>query len=500
MTRAVPKELSLRHGIANFDQMTMYNSIDRSKTVEEKQQESLQLFQTDACVTVVSALSAMVSELATKVCNMVEFSDHSEKREKYQILRDYTFNPDVLSAAASVRKAVRRQNDAVNSLISLLTRNTSCFSLTNTHTDAGIDFISRVDASDEEFAKDYAAIRKKLTEMLRPFKCSDPVMLYALVNLMYMARRFDSVARYVSDFAVGFRQREPFNPMLHLKVLRPLELMANRMRLTDKSGHTFVFLYTLDDMRSWQKTIAKRSWQKANADNPPVVVNLHELFSHDDIVRISWQLETHMFELKTIDKLIAASEGKDPEYRLDYRFKRVQSCASTYEQAMLNQTIYCNRWSELPVRMRQYVDSVNRRHSIDARRRPKPVVCFKLQPMYDKRGNVLRDAKGEPQYKPVFTGIWNSAYEADIETDIPWQKIRRSVELKAVNDGSNHVWLSLDDYISMTYSSLLQVRADVADEFKRLLPEFDMRTTRQIAADTKAPQGSFSEAAIHIVH
>lgn len=483
--------------LSNFDQMVLSNSMDRSKTVEEKEQESLQLFQTDACVTVVSALSAMVSELATKVCDMVELSAKSEKREKYQILRDYTTNPDVLSASASIRKAVSRQNSAINELIRLLTRNSTMFRMTDSHSDAGIDFISRVDASDEEFAKDYTAIRKKLTDMLRPFKCSDPVMLYALVNLMYMARRFDSVARYVSDFAVGFRQREPFNPMLHLKVLRPLELMANRMKLTDKSGHTFVFLYTLDDMREWQKTIAKRSWQKANADNPPVVVNLHELFAHDDIVRISWQLETHMFELKTIDKLIAASEGHDPEYRHDYRFKRIQSCASTYEQAMLNQTIYCNRWSELPSRMRQYVDSVNRRHFIDPRRRPKPVVCFKLQAVYDKRGNLLRDPKGEPQYKPVFAGIWNSAYEADIETDVSWKKIRRSVELKAVNDGTNHIWLSLEDYISMTYSSLSKVREEVAEEFKRLLPEFKMRTTRQIAADTNVPQGSFSEAAIH---
>lgn len=486
--------------LSNFDQMVLANQYDRNKTVEEKEQESLQLFQTDASVTVVSALSAMVSELAIKVYNMVAFSSQSEKREQYKILRDYTTNPDVLSAAASIRKAVSRQNSAINELICLLTRNTTMFRMPDSHSDAGLDFISRVDASDEEFARDYDAIRKKLTDMLRPYKCTDPVMLYALVNLMYMARRFDSVARYVADFAVGFRPREPFNPMLHLKVLRPLELMANRMKLTDKHGHALVFLYSLDDMREWQKTIAKRSWQKANADNPPVVINLHELFSQDDIVRLSWQLETHMFSLSTIDKLIMASEGHDPEYRKDYRFKRLQSCASTYEQAMLNQTIYCNRWSELPLRMRQYVDSVHRRPYIDPRRRPKPVVCFKLQAVYDKRGNLLRDPKGEPQYKPVFAGIWNSAYEADIETDVSWKKIRRSVELKAVNDGTNHIWLSLEDYISMTYSSLAKVRQEVAEEFKRLLPEFNMRTTKQIAADTIAPQGTFAQAAIDTIH
>lgn len=473
MTKALQKRAT------DVSYMSYANSKDICKTQEEIQQDQLQLFQTDACVTVVSALSAMVSELATKVCDMVELSHKSEYRAKYNILRDYTTNQDVLSASASIRKAVNKQNEAINELIRLLTRNTTMFKMHGTHNDAGMDFISRVDASDEEFANDYANIRKKLTDMLRPYKCADPIMLYQLVNLMYMARRFDSVARYVKDFAVGFKPNEPFNPMLHLKVLKPLEMMANRMKLQDKQWHEIVFLYDLDDMHEWQKTISKKSWQKKNDNNPPVVINLHELFADDEIVRISWELETHMFELKTIDKLITASEGKDPEYRHDYRFKRVQSCANTYEQAMLNQTIYCNRWTELPMRMRKFVDSVNSRKYIDARRKPKPVVCFKLEAQRDRNGNVVYDKKHNVDYKPVFTGIWNSAYEADIETDVSWQKIRKSVELKAVNDGTNHVWLSLEDYIAMTYTSMKDVRPQVAEEMKRLLPEFDMEYTRK---------------------
>ena len=475
--------------LGNCDLMQQSNQIDRTRTKEENERHSLQLFQTDASVTVISALSATVSDLATKVADMVALSNKSEYRAKYQILRDYTTTPDVLTAVGAIRKAVNRQNDAVNSLISLLSRHTTSFHLSDTHTDAGLDFISRVDASEEEFARDYADIRRQLTDLLRPFKCSDPLMLYHLVYCMYMARRFDAVARYVRGMAYGFGVGEPFNPMLHLKVLDPLERLANHMRLTDKQGHQLVFLYNKDDVQEWERTTAKKNWQKKNADNPPVVVNLHQLFQDDQIVRISWRLETHMFELKTIDKLITASEGHDPEYRKDYRFKRIQSCASTYEQAMLNQTIYCNRWSELPTRMRQFVDSLAQRKSISPVRKAKPVVCFALKARRDKRGNVIYMPNGEADYHMDFCGIWHSAYEAETEISVPWKKIRRSVELKAVNDGTNHVWLSLDDYIAMVHDSMLKMhRTDIAEALRTQLPEFSMKTLKQLAAETPVTQ------------
>lgn len=473
----------------NFDLMQKNNLIDKTKTVEDNERHSLALFQTDASVTVVSALSATVSDLATKVADMVALSCKSEYRAKYQILRDYTVTPNVLTAVAAIRKAVNRQNGSVNELINLLSRNTSMFHMRDTHTDAGLDFISRVDACEEEFSRDYADIKKQLTDMLRPFKCSDPLMLYHLVYCMYMARRFDSVARYVRGFAYGFAPGEPFNPMLHLKVLEPLERLANHMLLTDKHEHQLVFLYNKDDVQQWERTIAKKNWQKKHAVNPPVVVNLHKLFADDQIVRISWRLETHMFELKTIDKLIAASEGHDPEYRKDYRFKRLQSCASTYEQALLNQTIYCNRWSELPTRLRQFVDSLSHRKSISPVRKAKPVVCFALNARRDKRGDVIYMPNGEADYSMDFCGIWHSAYEAETEIDVPWKKIRRSVELKAVNDGTNHVWLSLEDYVSMVYDSMLKLnRNDIAEALRSQLPEFSMKTLRQMTSETKAPQ------------
>lgn len=334
--------------------------------------------------------------------------------------------------------------------------------------------------------------------MLRPFKCTDPVMLYKLVYVIFMACRFDAVARYVKGFAYGFKPGEPFNAMLHLKVLDPLHRLANHLRLTDKQGHQLVFLYSKDDVTEWQRTISKTNWQKKHADNPPVAVNLYEIFSCDEIVRLSWRLETHLFELKTIDRLITAGEGSDPEYRKDYRFKRIQCCATSYEQAMLNNTVYCNRLAELPQRMRQYVDYVRSRKSIDPRRKPKPVVCFNLHANRDKRGNIIYDKDGLPDYTPVFNGIWNSAYEADIETDIPWRKIRKSVELKAVNDGYNNVWLSLEDYISMTYNSLSQARPEIAAQFKAILPEFEMQTCQQIAASTRAPQGTFIQSVFNL--
>lgn len=488
MTHAQMKRLG------NCSLMTQTAVTNRTQTIEDVERHSLDLFQTDAAVTVISALSATVTALATNVANLVEFSYRSEKRQQYQILRDYTTSTDALTAVASIRKAVTRQNESINDIISLLDRKAK--SILGDGADAGIDFLSRVDVSDDEFARDYAAIKKQLTDMLRPVKCSDPQMLYHLVYSMYMARRFESVARYVRTLSSSFQPGAEFYPMLHLHVLDPLQRLANHLHLTDKQGHELVFLFNKADIAEWERTTAKKHWQKKHALNPPVVVNLYDIFSCDSVVRMSWSLETHMFELKTIDRLITASEGNDPHYRHDYRFKRVQSCASSYEQAMLNQAIYCKRWEEYPVRMRQYVDSVNARHSIDARRRPKPVVCFRLVPLRDKAGKLIYTSDGTPDYEPHFRGIWNSAYEAEIETDIPWQKIRKSVELKAVNDGTNHIWLSLDDYISMTYFSLLETHPDVAAEFKRLLPEFSMRTTRQIAADTKVKQGTFAEAAI----
>lgn len=488
MTRAMKNQVG-------FDLMSRMNSIDRAKTAEDKAEEAYQLFQTDACVTVISAMSAMVTELASRLCDMVEFSARSEYRAKYNILKDYASMPHTLSAVGQIRKAISKQNSATNDVIRTLTRNTVLYNLPTT-SDAGADFISRVDASDEEFAKDYAAIRQQITQMLRPFKCSDPVMLYALVNCMYMARRYGAMARYVMDFAVGFKAGEPFYSLLVLNIKHPLELLINRLGLADKAGHELHFVFYQTDYNEWQQTIAKKSWQKQHADNPPVLVNLHQLFLDDMLVRLSWQLETHMFELKTIDKLIAASEGHDPEYRKDYRQKRVQSCASTYEQAMLVQSIMNYKWAEVPRRMRDYVDSINARKCIDMRRRPKPVVSFKLVPKRDRKRQVVRNETGEVEYDAQFVGIWNSAYEAECETSVKWQKIRKSVELKAVNDGTNHVWLSLEDYISMTHSSLEAVRPEVAEEFRRLLPEFDMRTARQIAEEAKLEQGTFAQAVV----
>lgn len=467
-------------------------------TVEEQHTHDFELFRTDASITVISAIGTFVSSLAIKVADMVALSAKSEWRAKYGILKDYSKERDTLTAVASIRKEVHRHEAALSDVMAQLTRHSPVI---NGHPgwsgDAGEDFMSRIDTADEEFNNDYDAIRRQIIASFRGFKCSDPKMLYPLLNAIFMAGRFMGMARYIASFAVGFRKGETFAGLLHMHVQEPLIQLAHRMNLTDNHGHPLHFIFTDDEREAYKKQAAKLSFQKKHASNPPVVVDAREIFQFDDIVRLSWQLETHMMELKTIDRLITASEGHDPEYRHDYSMKRLQSCASTYEQAMINQALHLHKWRDVPMRMRQYLDSIEQRKCIDPRRRPKPVVGFHLNPKVDKKGKPILCRDGKPDFIAEFIGIWNSSYEAQQEWGTRWQAIRRSVELKAVNDGKNNVWLSLDDYLSMTYNQLHEVHPDVAEEFLRLIPELRVRTTNEIAAETPAPQGSLSQASHH---
>lgn len=465
-------------------------------TVEEQHTHDFELFRTDASITVISAIGTFVSSLAIKVADMVSLSSKSEWRAKYGILKDYSKERDTLTAVASIRKEVHRHEAALSDVMAQLTRHSPVI---NGHPgwsgDAGEDFMSRIDTADEEFNTDYDAIRRQIIASFRGFKCSDPKMLYPLLNAIFMAGRFLVMARYIASFAVGFRKGETFAGLLHMHVQEPLIQLAHRMNLTDNHGHPLHFIFTDEEREAYKKQAAKLSFQKKHAANPPVVVDAREIFQLDDIVRLSWQLETHMMELKTIDRLITASEGHDPCYRKDYSMKRLQSCASTYEQAMINQALHMNKWRDVPLRMRQYLDSIAQRKCIDPRRRPQPVVCFHLNPKTDKQGKPVLDRDGKPDFTAEFIGIWNSSFEAQQEWGTRWQDIRKSVTLKAVNDGRNNIWLSMDDYLSMTYNNLKDVHPSIADDFLRLIKELRVRTTKEIASDTTLPQGSFKQAA-----
>ena len=467
------------------------------RTVEEQHEHEFELFRTDAAMTVISAFGWFVSGLAFHVADMVELSAKSEYRAKYGILHDYTQEPNTLTACATIRKAIKKWEKAYGEITRALSRNSpTVFHGAEAGTDAGEDFMARVDNADEEFKAEYEAIRRQIIQDFRICKCSDPQMFYPLLNAIFMAGRFAVMSRYVASFAQGFQKGEIFAHLLHLNVYDPLQLLAQRLNLTDRDGHPLHMTFSPQEHVEYMLWSQKKHIQKRHAANPPVVIDVHSIFRADHFSRLSWTLETHMMELKTIDRLILLSEGKDPMYRKDYSMKHIQSCVTTFEQAMVNNAIHMHKWKELPRRMREYIDSVNALPAIDPRRRPKPVVCFRLTPQRDKQGNVIYNRHTKrPEYDTEFIGIWNSSHEAQREWGTPWQAIQRSVKYKAVNDGRNNVWLSLDDYLSMTYNTLLDVHPDIAAEFRRLIPELKVRTSREIADGTEAPQGTLNEAA-----
>ena len=467
------------------------------RTVEEQHDHDFELFRTDAAMTVISAFGLFVGSLAFQVASLVETSYKSEKREKYGILHDYTQEPNTLTACQSIIKAVKKWEKAHGEIIRSLSRHSpSIFHGDEAGTDAGTNFIDRSDMANEEFAKEYDAIRKQVIETFRPYKCSDPKMMYMILNAIFMAGRFHVMARYISSFAQGFLRGDIFSGLLHLNVYDPLILLAQRLNLSDKNGHPIHLTFSQQEKEQYLQWMQKKHIQKKYAANPPVHIDVYSIFGGDQFSRLSWTMETRMMELRVIDSLILKSEGHDPMYRKDYTMKRIQSCASSFEQAMLNNCILMHKWNDLPRRMREYIDSVNARAAIDPRRRPKPVVCFRLTTQRDKAGNIIYNRHTKrPEFDTEFVGIWNSSYEAQQEWGTPWQSIQKSIKYKAVNDGRNNVWLSLDDYLSMTYNTLRDVHPGIADEFLRLVPETKVRTNKEIASGTDLPQGAPTEAA-----
>lgn len=464
------------------------------QTDEEMRLEQFRLFQTDASVTVITAMADILSSHVMRTISMINLSRKSEYRGKYGILRDYSkASPYITNTTEEIRRLLDRYASYIDSIVRLLSRYSSVVTKFGEIDDVGTSFVSRIDVAGDDFSRYTDDIRRSVTDVFRPYKCSDPVMFYQVMTSAYLALRHEAFCKYIRSFAAGFEPGGSFSILLRLSLYASMAKLAHRCGFKDKAGRDLVLLFTQQEVDDWQKLTAKKSWQLKHRDNMPVVINVMDKFHEDAIVRPSFKLEAYMMSLETIDRIVLASEGHDPMYRKDYRMKRLQSCANSFEQAMLHNCIYAHRWSDLPRRMRDFIDSLKRRSCIDARRPPKPVVGFKLVPKKVNGKYVIDKATGRPDYYADFMGVWHSSYEAESEMSVGWRAIRRSVQLKAVNDGQNHVWVSLDDYLSMVYNSLKEEHPEIADDFLRMVPECQVRTSRQIAEGTKAAQGSLSD-------
>lgn len=422
------------------------------QTVEERRLMEFENFKTDAGATIVGAMGSMVKDIALNTAYIFRSCGKSEVRQKYNLLHDYTRERDVEGACMRIESEVRKYERTLGDFV----RGLSYVSRLSASIDAGDSFMDRCDVCDAEFSGDYEAIRKAIYDKFKPYKCTDPMALYRLMYAIFMSRRFNAVAEYIEMYSQGFGKGEPLHLMTRLRVTEPLQNLASRCNFRNKDGQPLVFHWTKDYLDEYEKLKQKKSWQNKNAGVTPVEINIWRLFSDDDIVRPVWVFERHLMELKTIDKMIQLSSGHDPEYRMDYTMRRIQSCAETFEQSMLNSTICVHRWYDLPRRMKEYLESREKVKCINPKRRPKPVVCFDIRKRKD----------GEIYFQ--FHGIWNSTNEAEREMCIKASAIRKSIE-RSDNDGCNHIWYSIEEYCRLVLKTLRDMHPEIAEEFERLV-------------------------------
>lgn len=450
-----------------------------NRTPEQIRHDEFANFQTDAAMTAINAMLSITRELAQKVVSTITLSAKSEWRGKYQILHDYTRERDMLTAVHSVQKELQRNATIHNGIYQKMCTYTAAASssLKEFGGDFSEQYLERIDTCDEVFAPYYERIRCALTDMLRPVKCSDPKMFYLVMQAIYMAARFKALRGYIRNFATGLRKGEVFTPIMYFNIKKPLMTIAHRCNFRDKQGRELILLLDSDEVEAHNKLASKKSWQKQHPDGTYQVLNIYrDVFDTDRMMRLAWELETKMMEIETIDHIILKSEGHDPLYRDDYPYKHVQSCVTTFEQAMLNSAIALNRWSELPRRLRDFADSCSRRKYIDPRRRPRPVAGFTLKPVLDKQGRPVKlPDSDEYDYTAVFIGIWNSISEASAEWGVPISKISDSIKGRAINDGKNNVWISFEDYVRSVHLSMSKAYPVYASELVTLFPEYSLQ-------------------------
>lgn len=435
-------------------------------TSEELRGQALNLFKDDASVTVIFSLLNIVTHLVTKVADMVELSHKSEWREKYGVLKDYSQCPDAMGAVARLRSQVRKCDRELEKFIQFAHR----IYLAN-QVDAGEIFVNRIDAVDDEFKSDYENIRRNVVAIFRPVKVYDPIMFYAIIYAIYMTQRLDVIGRYLSTYSQQFSDKGLLVPLMRFRPIDALSDLLDRCQFQDKAGNRLIYFFSNADADAWQALTAKRSWQVKNRDVQFRTLDMRKYLQDDTLVRAAWTFERHLMSLETIDRIILVSEGKDPMYRKDYKFRRIQSCGEYFEQAMLNHILIRNKWSQFPRRLRNYLDLLAQRPVKGNSRKPTPVVAYQLVPIKDKDGKPVLAEDGKPDVYAEFYGLWNSIYEAQRESGVPWQNILRSIRNGCCNDGFNYIWLTFEGFVAMMYNTLREYHPDIAAEALSLCPE-----------------------------
>lgn len=435
-------------------------------TSEERRVRDLGLFKDDAAVTIIFALLNIVTHLVMKAADMVELSHKSEWREKYGILKDYSLCADTMGAVVRLRSQVRKCDRELGMYVSL-----AHGVYLSDQTDASENIVNRLETVDEEFKSDYESIRRNLVAVFRPVKVYDPVIFYAIVYAIYMTQRFDNIGKFLKNYSSVLSKDGMLMPLMRFRPMDALCDLLDRCQFHDKAGNRLVFFFSNDDAKRWEALTAKRSWQAKNRDVQFRTLSMHEFFQDDTMMRSAWTFEHHLMSLETIDRIILASEGKDPMYRKDFSFRRIQICGEYYEQAMLAHILMHYGWSQFPRRLRNYLDLISQRPVKGNCRKPKPVVAYHLVPLKDKKGNPVIGDNGEPDTYVEFDGLWNSIYEAQREMGVPWQNILRSMRNGCCNDGFDCIWLSFESYVRMLYDTLVEHHPDIAAEALSLCPE-----------------------------
>lgn len=467
---------------------------EMAPTPEQQYEIDFQWFQFDACMTVILAIASIAEDVANEVAYLILGSKDSESRAKHGILTDYTKFRDTASAANRIIKELCRYNTPLSKMLQRISK----VSKDNQRDyDSGEDLITRMDVAAEMFRPDYENLRRVLYAKLKPLKCTDPQALYPLLYALLMAKRYTAMSRYIAGFCAGFKKGQPFSHLCHLQLQQPLYDLIHRCRFYDKQGNELLLLLDPDERKQYQADSQTRKWQLKHKGESLRPVDIDEYLYGEDIMRASWQMEKRMMELKTIDEIILRAEGQDPEYRHDYKIKRIQGCTELYEQARLNIAIHLSRHQELPERIAAYLAALPQYHaSVRSVRTPKPVVAITITAARDEHGKVIYMDQSKSQAKPYFNvyGVWNSAGEASREMRTPWIDIQKSIRSRNP-DARGIVWMTFDKYLVILYKSQQEFHPDIAARILAAVPTLPAlleADARQLRKNAPVPDASAS--------
>ena len=443
-------------------------------TVEQRREAERIAFITDIGVSVLSWLGSKCSDIAINMATRIKSSSHSEKRDKNSMLVDYTKQKDVLAACNAIIKAEARHSAYLYEVVRMLRMASRWHEVKQ---DAGEDFMNRLDVFDERFGKYLEAIRKEVFAVMKPYKCTDPMTLYTLVYAVFVITRFRVVADYIMNLDEGFCRGGQFHRLTKLDVVEPLLNLIHRCQFQDKQGRPLKLLVTKGDMEEFEREKQKKSWQIRNAQNPPVEVRLYEVLQSRSLLKANYILGHWLFHIPTFDAIVKEASGgiEDPEYRKDYNVECIQSCHSSFEQAMLFEAVYNRNHRELPNALREYYDHLKAIEP-DGRKRKKPVVMFSLV-----KANPKIDSMDASNVYCCFTGVWDNAAVAAREVGGSEKEIYDNIRQHKGNDGKNRLWMLLTDFIVLQYDAMKsQGYDDVADNIRKALPEIDFRRHKRL--------------------